>query len=102
MSSSVLYALVGVALFCIGFYALIVHAHLLRKILAINIMSSGISLLLVAMARRGSGIASDPVPHALVLTGIVVVVSMTAFALALACRIHAETGQARLSEKESE
>jgi len=36
-----LYALVGVGLFSLGLYALIMHAHLLRKILAINIMGSG-------------------------------------------------------------
>ncbi len=101
MSVTVLYSLAGVALFGLGLYGVIAHAHLLRKILAVNIMSTGVALLLIAPARRASEGAPDPVPHALVLTGIVVIVSATAFALALACRIHAVTGEARLPERES-
>ena len=38
MSIVLLYALVGMGLFTLGLYALIMHAHLLRKILAINII----------------------------------------------------------------
>jgi len=53
MSVPFLYALVGIGLFCLGFHALIVHDHLLRKILAINVMGSGVFLVLVALARRG-------------------------------------------------
>lgn len=102
MSPILLYALAGIALFCISFYAVIVQEHLLRKILALNIMGSGIFLLLVAMARRDPEGPPDPVPHALVLTGIVVAVSITAYALTLACRVHAETGQTRLPEGESQ
>lgn len=101
MSVTVLYSLAGVALFGLGLYGVIAHAHLLRKILAVNIMSTGVALLLIATARRMPKGAPDPVPHALVLTGIVVIVSATAFALALACRIHAATGEARLPERES-
>jgi multicomponent Na+:H+ antiporter subunit C len=101
MNPVLVYALAGVALFSLGLYALIWQEHLLRKILAFNIMGSGVFLVLVAMARRQPGSPPDPVPHALVLTGIVVAVSATAFALSLACRIHAETGQARLPEDDS-
>jgi len=42
---------------------------------------------LVAVAYRGIDRAPDPIPHALVLTGIVVAVSATALALALARRL---------------
>ncbi|MCF6286958.1 MAG: NADH-quinone oxidoreductase subunit K [Candidatus Hydrogenedentes bacterium] len=49
MSTAFLYALVGVGLFSLGLYALIVHPHLLRKILAINVMGSGVFLVLVAL-----------------------------------------------------
>jgi multicomponent Na+:H+ antiporter subunit C len=101
MNPALWYALAGIALFSISLYAMIVHEHLLRKILALNLMGSGVFLVLVAMARRHSPGPPDPVPHALVLTGIVVAVSATALALALACRVHAETGQARLPEKDS-
>jgi len=44
----------------------------------------------------------DPVPHALVLTGIVVAVSISAFALALARQIHAESGRTSLTEGDLE
>lgn len=102
MSAAFLYALVGIGLFCIGLHALIVHTHLLRKILAINIMGSGIFLVLVALARRTGDAEPDPVPHAMVITGIVVAVSATALALILMLRVAAETGKAELPEDGAE
>jgi len=102
MSIVFLYALVGVGLFILGLYALIVHAHLLRKILAINIMGSGVFLVLVALGGRTPGVSPDPVPHAMVITGIVVAVSATALALALMLRVQAETGRAHLTEERLE
>lgn len=100
MKIAALYALAGAAIFSLAFYGLIVRAHLLRKILALNLMGSGIFLMLVSGARRGAPDPPDPVPHALVLTGIVVTVAATAFALALARRVYIETGRARLSDEE--
>ncbi len=99
MSVPFLYALVGIGLFCLGFYALIVHNHLLRKILAINVMGSGIFLLLVALARRGGDSPPDPVPHAMVITGIVVAVSATALALRLMLKVKAATGREELADR---
>lgn len=98
MTAASLYALSGIALFGIGFYALIVHSHSLRKVLAVNVMSSGLFLVLVAMADRTPTETPDPVPHAMVLTGVVVAVSATAVALTLVRRIHVETGTAHRSE----
>ena len=97
MSLPILYALAGVGLFVLGLHGLIVHAHLLRKILALNIMGSGVFLVMVALAHRAAE-APDPVPHALVITGIVVAVSATALALALILRLQAVTGQTELPE----
>ncbi len=96
MSQFQIYGLASVLIFSIGLYGFIVHPHLIRKILAMNIMSSGIFLLLVSAARRDMSAAPDPIPHAMVLTGIVVSVSMTAFALALTRRVVAATGVAAL------
>lgn len=96
MNHSVIYALAGVGLFTLGLYALIIHAHLLRKILAINVMGSGVFLVLVALASRGPHTPPDPVPHAMVITGIVVAVSATALALALMLRLWRDTGRDRL------
>ena len=47
MSNIYLYALLGVGLFILGIYSLIVYANLLRKILAINVMCTGVYLVLV-------------------------------------------------------
>ena len=74
MSNAFLYASIGAGLFSLGLYALIIHAHLLRKILAINVMGSGVFLVLVALANRTGDKMPDPVPHAMVITGIVVAV----------------------------
>jgi multicomponent Na+:H+ antiporter subunit C len=76
------YALVGVALFVMGLSALILRSRDLQRILGLNIMGTGVFMVLVTSA-LGDGQAADPVPHAMVLTGIVVAVSATAFALAL-------------------
>jgi multicomponent Na+:H+ antiporter subunit C len=102
VSPAFFYALVGVGLFCLGLYALIVHAHLLRKILAINVMGSGVFLVLAALAKRTDNAVPDPVPHAMVITGIVVAVSVTAFALMLMLKVVTETGHAELPDERSE
>lgn len=95
MSAVIAYGLAGAGLVAVGLYALVVHEHLLRKILAINVVGNGVFLVLVAAAQRGPG-GPDPVPHAMVLTGIVVAVSATALALALAVRVRDATGRATL------
>ncbi len=96
MSAGLTYALAGVLLFCLGLHALLAHPHLLRKILAVNIMASGCFLALVGLAQRAG--PPDPVPHALVLTGIVVAVSATAFALVLLRRLADRGGATSLDE----
>jgi multicomponent Na+:H+ antiporter subunit C len=98
MNPTLLFSFTGLALFFIGLFHLIAREHLLKKILAANIMGSGIFLVLVSLARRAGGPYPDPVPHALVLTGIVVTVSATALALTLLKRMHAETGSPTLPE----
>lgn len=88
MITTLLYSLTGLILFGMGLFTLIIHSHPLRKILAVNVMSTGVFLILVATAYRPLGQGEiDPVPHAMVLTGIVVSVSVTALALILACRV---------------
>jgi multicomponent Na+:H+ antiporter subunit C len=100
MTSPLLYTLVGIVLFTIGVGGVILRRHLVRRILAFNIMGSGIFLVLVALAQR-NGIP-DPVPQAMVLTGIVVAIAATALALALARRLLNLTGNMRLREKGSD
>lgn len=98
MSSIQFYALLGATLFCLGLYALIIHAHLLRKILALNIIGSGIFLLLIALAKQPASSITDAVPHAMVITGIVVAVSSTALALILMIKLVGLTGRCDLSQ----
>ena len=100
MTQADLYMVGAVLLFCLGLRGLLFDRHLLRKILALNIMSSGVFLLLVGIASRDPQQNPDPVPLAMVLTGIVVAVSATAFALALARRYYQQTGKTRLPEGE--
>lgn len=92
------YGLTGLFLFVVGLAGLISCAQLLRKILAVNIMVSGVFLFLVTIA-HGDGVVIDPVPHAMVLTGIVVSVSSTAVALALACRVHETVNMSDLLQR---
>ena len=61
-------------------------------------MSLGVFLMLIALANRQAGAEPDPVPHAMVLTGIVVSISATTVALNLICRLKAETGQEDLDD----
>jgi multicomponent Na+:H+ antiporter subunit C len=100
MTSSMLFALVGVGLIGLGLYALIIRGHLLRKVLAFNIISSGVFLVLAGLAAGGAAEASDPVPQAMVLTGIVIAVAATAFALALMLALRQATGRTRLDDSD--
>jgi multicomponent Na+:H+ antiporter subunit C len=98
MSAATIYGLCGAVLVGLGLFGLIVHPQPLRKILAFNLLGGGVFLLFGAVARRGAaaGFGGDPVPQALVITGIVVAFSATALAVALLLRLFQETGQATL------
>ncbi|MBA6292724.1 cation:proton antiporter subunit C [Colwellia sp. MB3u-70] len=87
MTSALLYSMAGLALFAIGFFGVVVASHVMRKILALNVMGVGIFMFLIALAKRNP-LVVDPLPHALVLTGIVIAVAGTALALNLMVRIH--------------
>jgi multicomponent Na+:H+ antiporter subunit C len=91
-----LFALTGVALVAIGLLGVVAHRNLLRRVIGLNLVSSGVFLVLLGLAARST--PADPVPHALVLTGLVVGVSSTALLLALAVRLHRDTGGARVPE----
>ena len=94
MSALDLYGLAGAALVALGLYGLVLHPAILRKILAVNLLGAGIFLLFGVVARRGAvpGLGSDPVPQAMVITGIVVAFAATAIAVALLLRLATATG----------
>jgi multicomponent Na+:H+ antiporter subunit C len=91
--SGMIYMITGVIIFGIGFYALIAYNHLLRKILSINVMGSGSFMFLIALAYGDGEKLVDPVPHALVITGIVVGICTTGLALAIALQVLVATGK---------
>ena len=90
-------------LFSIGFCMLLFHRNLVKKIMGLNIMDTGVYLFLASMGYiegRVAPIISDlskpatveqfinPIPSGLVLTGIVVSVSVTSLMLALTVRLY--------------
>ena len=91
MNPATIYLSTGLAIFLMGAVGLFWHTRLIRRALSLNFMGAGVFLVLVALGRRSSTPFADPVPHALVLTGLVVAVSTTALLLVLICRFF-ETG----------
>ncbi|MBS4031831.1 MAG: cation:proton antiporter subunit C [Clostridiales bacterium] len=98
---------VSIVLFCIGIYTILSRSNLMKKIIGINIMGNAIFLLLIAAANIRGGIAPivphggelpegvyyvNPLPAALVLTGIVVSLSVTAFALSIVVKLYEHFG----------
>ena len=98
MTTAMVFGLCGAGTAGLGLYGVIVNPQPLRKILAFNLLSSGVFLFFGVVARRGAGAAfsGDPVPQALVITGIVVAAAGTALAVALLLRLFKETGSATL------
>lgn len=91
--TSTLYLLAGAALFALGLRGVFSRAALLQRIIAVNVMGNGVFLVFITLAARGEGDKPDPVPHAMVLTGIVVAVCATALALTLAHRWQSSAGE---------
>jgi multicomponent Na+:H+ antiporter subunit C len=98
MSAAIVFGLCGAIAIGLGLYGLITNPQPLRKILAFNLLGSGVFLLFGVVARRGAavGLGGDPVPQALVITGIVVAFAATALAVALLLRLFEMTGTATL------
>ena len=99
MSPTTLFGMCGAVLVGLGLYGLIVNPQPLRKILAFNLLGGGVFLQFGVIARRGAaaGMGGDPVPQAMVITGIVVAFSATALAVTLLLRLYQVSGSATLS-----
>ena len=86
-----------VVLMMIGFYMLIAHGNLIKKVVGLNVFQVSVFVLYISMGKIKGGTApildagievySNPLPHVLILTAIVVGVATTAVALALVVRI---------------
>jgi len=91
-----------IALMMIGFYAMIAKKNLIKKLVGMNIFQTAIILFFVSMgSKKGATIPliqagqvvdaahyMNPLPHVLMLTAIVVMVSTFGVALALAIMIY--------------
>lgn len=98
LTSASLFGLCGAALVGIGLFCIVSHPDLLRRIIGFNILGAGIFLVFGAVARRGAamGLGGDPVPQAMVITGIVVAFAATALAVSLLRRLASLTRSATL------
>ncbi|MEZ4703729.1 MAG: cation:proton antiporter subunit C [Bdellovibrionota bacterium] len=96
------------ALILLGMYGLLLKKHFLKKIIAMNIRQVGVIFLFISLAYRKNALAPietpgaqfyvNPLPHALMLTAIVVSLATTGVALALMLKIHENYGS--LDEEE--
>ncbi|MDZ7779649.1 MAG: NADH-quinone oxidoreductase subunit K [Gemmatimonadota bacterium] len=98
MTHELPYLAAGAAVFMAGLVGTLGRSHLFWKVLGINFMGSGIFLVLSAASPRLPGEGADPVPQAMILTGIVVTAAVTAVALGMALRVVIRTGYPFLSE----
>ena len=86
-----------IVLMMTGFYIVISHGNLVKKIVGLNVFQVSVFLLYITMGKVHGGTApileegialySNPLPHVLILTAIVVGVATTALGLALVVRI---------------
>ena len=100
MSAATVFGLCAAVAVGLGLYGLIANPQPLRKILAFNLLGSGVFMIFGVVARRGAaaGFGGDPVPQALVITGIVVAFSATALAVALLLRLFEASDSATLRD----
>ena len=99
---------VAIALMMIGFYIVIAQGNLVKKIVGLNIFQVAVFVFYISMGKVKGGTApilddsievySNPLPHVLILTAIVVGVATTALALALIVRINRAYGTIEESE----
>ena len=99
-----------VILMMIGFYIVIAHGNLVKKIVGLNVFQVSVFLLYITMGKVQGGTApiladgitsySNPLPHVLILTAIVVGVATTALGLALVVRVHEAFGTIEEDELE--
>lgn len=93
--TALLYGLAGVVLLSLGLYGALAFDDRIRRVLAVNVMGTGVFMVLIALAARSAPRPPDPVLHAMVLTGIVVAVSATGLAVALACGLADDENERR-------
>lgn len=104
-----IYYIGAFGLIVIGLYIILVKRNLIKVIIGIDFLDTGVFLLLICMGYVKRGTAPifsepglepsrmvDPVPQALVLTGIVIGVAILGLALSLAIRLYRHYGTLNL------
>lgn len=91
-----------------GFYVVISRGNLVKKIVGLNLFQTSVFILYITMGKVSGGSApilaegverySNPLPHVLILTAIVVGVATTALGLALVVRIREAYGSVEEEE----
>lgn len=91
-----------VALMMVGFFIVIAQGNLVKKIVGLNIFQTSVFILYISAGKINGGSApilndnitvySNPLPHVLILTAIVVGIATTALGLALVIRINKAYG----------
>jgi len=89
---------IAVILMMSGLYIVIAHNNLIKKIIGLSIFQTSVFIMYISMGKIDGGTApifeegikvySNPLPHVLILTAIVVGIATTALALALVIRIN--------------
>jgi len=97
-----------IVLMMIGFYIIIAHGHLIKKIVGLNIFQTSVFIFYISLGKLDGGTApiwqegiilySNPLPHVLILTAIVVGIATTALGLALTVRIKEAYGSVNEDE----
>ena len=93
---------IAIILAMIGFYTMISRTNLVKKVIGLNVFQVSVFILYISIGvledgtvpilQEGYELYSNPLPHVLILTAIVVGIATTAVALALAVRIHEAYG----------
>ncbi len=91
-----------IVLMMIGYYCVIVRGNMIKKIIGLGIFQTSVFILFISagkviggstpVLRDGVSVYSNPLPHVLILTAIVVGIATTALALALTVRIREAFG----------
>ena len=101
-------------LMMVGFYTLIARGNLVKKLIGLNVFQASVFLMYISMGKVAGGTApilvdggenvvySNPIPHVLILTAIVVGVATLALGLSLVVRINEAFGTIEEDEIEDE
>ena len=93
---------IAIVLMMVGFYTVVARSNLIKKLVGLNIFQTSVFLLYISMGKVTGGTApilddrytiySNPIPHVLILTAIVVGVATTALGLSLVVLIRESYG----------